>query len=243
MSLQINNLHVRIEEKEILHGVNLEVEKGELHVIMGPNGSGKSSLANSLMGHPKYEITEGSIILDGEDITELDPHKRAKAGLFLSMQEPPEIEGVTMSTFLRAAVEARTEEKQHPVTFFKQLESQMEELGVKKEVATRYVNLGFSGGEKKRAEILQLSVLNPTYAILDETDSGLDVDALRVVSEGMSNFKNNEHGVLLITHYNRILQYVVPDRVHIMIDGKIVESGGKELAEHIEVAGYTSYGA
>lgn len=241
MSLHINNLHVRIEEKEILHGVDLEVQKGEIHVIMGPNGSGKSSLANSLMGHPKYEITDGTIVLDGEDITELDPHKRSKAGLFLSMQEPPEIEGVTVSTFLRAAVEARTEEKQHPVKFFKQLQAQMETLGVKKEVATRYVNLGFSGGEKKRAEILQLSVLNPTYAILDETDSGLDVDALRVVSEGINNFRNEDHGVLLITHYNRILQYVVPDVVHIMVDGKILKSGGKELAEQIEAEGYNAF--
>lgn len=241
MSLHIQNLHVRIEEKEILHGVDIEIQKGELHVIMGPNGSGKSSLANSLMGHPKYEITKGNIILDGEDITELDPHKRSKAGLFLSMQEPPEIEGVTMSTFLRAAVEARTEEKQHPVKFYKQLEQQMQELGVKKEVASRYVNLGFSGGEKKRAEILQLSVLNPTYAILDETDSGLDVDALKVVSEGIHTFRNKEHGVMLITHYNRILEYVTPDMVHIMVDGKIVANGDATLAKEIEETGYQAY--
>lgn len=241
MSLHINNIYATVEQTEILHGVDLEVKKGEVHAIMGPNGSGKSTLANTLMGHPKYEVTEGSIILDGRDILALEPDERAKAGLFLSMQYPPEIPGVTISNFLRAAVEGITGEKQHPIKFYKSLQETMKTLGIDPEFAARSVNVGFSGGEKKKMEILQLAVLAPTYAILDETDSGLDVDALKVVAEGINHFRSAETGVLLITHYNRILEYIVPDVVHIMVDGKIVTSGRAELAKEIETTGYEQY--
>ena len=238
MSLRIEKLNVSVEETPILKGIDLEVKKGEVHVIMGPNGSGKSTLANALMRHPKYEITGGTVHVDDEEITELDVHKRAKAGLFLSMQYPPEVMGVTISTFLRQAMEAKTGEKQHPIKFYKWLQEKMEALHIDPEFAKRYVNSGFSGGEKKKAEILQLSILEPTYAILDETDSGLDVDALRIVSDGINQFRSEERGVLLITHYNRILQYIKPDRVHILKDGVITQSGGPELAEMIEEKGY-----
>lgn len=241
MSLNIQNLHTSVEETEILHGVNLEIKKGEVHAIMGPNGSGKSTLANTLMGHPKYTVSGGSVLVDGTDILELEPDERAKAGLFLSMQYPPEIPGVTISNFLRAAVEGLTGEKQHPIKFYKQLQETMKELGMDPEFAGRSVNAGFSGGEKKRAEMLQLAVLKPTYAILDETDSGLDVDALKVVAGGINNFSSENTGVLLITHYNRILEYVTPDVVHIMIGGRIVKSGGADLAKEIEETGYQSY--
>lgn len=241
MSLQIQNLYTSVEHTEILHGVNLEINKGEVHAIMGPNGSGKSTLANTLMGHPKYTVTVGDVRIDETSILELEPDERAKVGLFLSMQYPPEIPGVTISNFLRAAVEGLTGEKQHPIKFYKALQETMKELGMDPEFAGRSVNAGFSGGEKKRAEMLQLAVLKPTYAILDETDSGLDVDALKVVAEGINNFRSAETGVLLITHYNRILEYVTPDVVHIMVDGKIVKSGGAELAKEIEETGYQTY--
>ncbi len=241
MSLFLRTVSVEVEGKEIIHGLSLELPKGQVHVIMGPNGSGKSTLVNALMGHPSYTLTGGQIMLDGEDITQRAPDERSKAGLFLSMQYPPEIAGVTISNFLRMVYEAKMGEKQNPVVFYRFLQEKMEESQIDPTFAKRYVNQGFSGGEKKRAEILQLAVLDPTYAILDETDSGLDVDALKVVSEGINRFRSEEKGILLITHYNRILEYVTPDVVHIMIDGNIVKSGGAELAKDIEEKGYEGY--
>lgn len=239
--LEIKNLHVSVEKKEILHGIDLNIKPGEVHAIMGPNGSGKSTLANVLMGHPKYTITEGQIFLNSEEITNAKVSERAKKGLFLSMQYLPEVAGVTVSNFLRTAVGAITGEKQHPIKFYKKLIETMSALGFDESFAARYVNVGFSGGEKKRLETLQLVVLNPTYAILDETDSGLDVDALKVVGKGINDFRSPEKGILMITHYNRLLEYVVPNFVHIMSQGKIVKSGTKELAEQIEKSGYESF--
>jgi len=241
MSLIIKNLHVTTAGKEIVKGLSLTLKPGEVQAIMGPNGSGKSTLANALMGHPKYQITKGKIILDDAEITNESADKRARAGLFLSMQYPPEIPGVTITSFLRVAVGAMLGESQNPITFHKKLLEKMKELHMDPEFAKRAVNTGFSGGEKKRAEILQLAMLNPRYAILDETDSGLDVDALKIVAEGINHFKTKDRGILLITHYNRILKYVVPDIVHVMVDGKIVKSGGKELAEEIEETGYQKF--
>jgi Fe-S cluster assembly ATP-binding protein len=241
MSLEIKNLHVAIDKKEIVKGLSITLKKGEVHAIMGPNGSGKSTLANSLLGHPKYTVTNGNIIVDKKDVTKLLPQKRAQAGLFLSMQYPPEIPGVTIANFLRLTTNVRTGKNQNPFTFQQKLHEKMDELKMDKGFALRYVNTGFSGGEKKRAEILQLLMLDPTYAILDETDSGLDVDALRVVAAGINKFHTKNNGVLLITHYNRILEYVVPDVIHIMVAGKIVKSGGKELAHEIEKDGYKKY--
>ncbi|PIR03049.1 MAG: Fe-S cluster assembly ATPase SufC [Candidatus Magasanikbacteria bacterium CG11_big_fil_rev_8_21_14_0_20_43_7] len=238
MSLHIQNLHVSADGKEILKGVDLDVPKGSVVVIMGPNGSGKSTLANTLAGHPKYQITSGTIELDGADITQDKANERAKKGLFLSMQYPPEIEGVTIANFLRLAVNAQREEKLNPLKIHAMLVKKMKELAIDESFLRRYLNVGLSGGEKKKLEILQLSILNPTYAILDETDSGLDVDALRTVSDGINLFRGKEKGILLITHYNRILQYVKPDDVYIMQDGKIVKSGKSELAEEIEKKGY-----
>ncbi len=238
MSLEIKNLHVSVADKKILHGIDLELQKGKVVAIMGPNGSGKSTLSNVIMGHPKYTVTQGTVSVDGEDITTVKPDVRAKNGLFLSMQYSPEIAGVTVSNLLRISVESLTGEKQHPVKFYQKLQQTMKDLNIDPAFASRSINVGFSGGEKKRMEILQLAVLNPTYAILDETDSGLDVDALKVVAEGINKFKSPEHGVLLITHYNRILEYVIPDMVHIMMNGMIVKSGGKELALEIEKSGY-----
>ena len=241
MSLQIQNLHVSVEDKSIVKGLNLQIKPGEVHAIMGPNGSGKSTLANTLLGHPKYTITDGKILVDATDVTEMSTDEKAKHGLFLSMQYPPEIEGVTITNFLRLAYNALKGTAVNPLEFHRKLVEKMKTFGVDPSFATRYVNTGFSGGEKKRAEILQLAVLEPTYAVLDETDSGLDVDALKIVSEGINAFKNDKTGVLLITHYNRILDYVVPDFVHIMIDGKIVASGGKELAHEVEKSGYSNF--
>lgn len=238
MSLQIKNLHINVDNKEIVLGLNLTIKPGEVHAIMGPNGSGKSTLANTLMGHPNYTVTEGSIIVGKKNITTEKPDKRAKEGLFLSMQYPPEIPGVTVANFLRVATKAKTGKAVNPLDFHKALTAKMKELKMDPAFATRYLNTGFSGGEKKRMEILQLLMLNPTYAILDETDSGLDVDALKIVAEGINQFRSKEHGVLLITHYNRILEYVQPDFVHIMSKGKIVKSGGKELAHEVEKDGY-----
>lgn len=239
MSLKISNLHVSVDNKAIVKGLNLELHKDKVVAIMGPNGSGKSTLANALAGHPKYTVTNGEIMLDAVDITKLSPEKRAKAGLFLSMQYAPEIPGVTLANFLRIAVNSARGTTINPLTFRTELLQKMEELSIDPDFAKRYVNTGFSGGEKKRAEILQLAMLAPTYAVLDETDSGLDVDALKIVADGINRFKGPRHGILLITHYNRILQYVVPDVVHIMMDGKIVKSGGKKLAKEIELNGYT----
>jgi Fe-S cluster assembly ATP-binding protein len=240
MSVTINNLSVAVDEKIILNNLNLILQQGQVVALMGPNGSGKSTLANTLMGHPKYNITEGSISIDNTDITPLSPDKRSKLGLFLSMQYPPEIHGVTISQFLRLAYNAQHGETMNPLEFTEFLNEKMKELDMNPEFARRSVNAGFSGGEKKRAEILQLAVLNPTYAVLDETDSGLDVDALKIVAEGINRFRGKDKGVLLITHYNRLLNYVVTDVVYIMMKGKIVKSGGKELAEEIEKNGYSN---
>jgi Fe-S cluster assembly ATP-binding protein len=238
MSLEIQNLHVRTEEREILHGVDLTVKKGETHALMGPNGSGKSTLANTLMGNPAYEVTEGRILLDGEDLTEADPDDRAKAGLFLAFQYPVSIPGVSVANFLRTAINAGREEPIKVKEFGVLLKRNMEILKINREFTSRYLNDGFSGGEKKRAEILQLAMLQPAYAVLDETDSGLDIDALKIVSDGVNALSGPEMGSLIITHYTRILNYVKPDFVHIMLEGKIVQEGGPELADQLEEQGY-----
>jgi Fe-S cluster assembly ATP-binding protein len=238
MSLEIQNLHVRTEEREILKGVDLKVERGETHALMGPNGSGKSTLANTLMGNPTYEVTEGKILLDGEDLTEADPDERARAGLFLAFQYPATIPGVSVANFLRMAVNARREENIKVKEFGQILGKNMELLKIDRAFTSRYLNEGFSGGEKKRAEILQLAMLAPDFAVLDETDSGLDIDALRIVSDGVNAMRGDERGFLIITHYTRILSYVTPDFVHIMLDGQIVREGGSELAAELEDKGY-----
>ncbi|MFL5840360.1 MAG: Fe-S cluster assembly ATPase SufC [Thermoleophilaceae bacterium] len=238
MSLEIQNLHVRTEEREILHGVDLTIHKGETHALMGPNGSGKSTLANTLMGNPAYEITEGRVLLDGEDITEADPDDRAKAGLFLAFQYPVSIPGVSVANFLRTAINAKRDDPIKVKEFGELLKKNMEVLRVEREFTSRYLNDGFSGGEKKRAEILQMAMLEPTYAVLDETDSGLDIDALRIVADGVNALRGPNMGALIITHYTRILGYVRPDFVHIMLNGRIVQEGGPELADHLEERGY-----
>jgi Fe-S cluster assembly ATP-binding protein len=238
MSLEIQNLHVRTEEREILHGVDLVISKGETHALMGPNGSGKSTLANTLMGNPTYEITEGRILLEGEDITEADPDDRAKAGLFLAFQYPVSIPGVSVANFLRTAINAKREDPIKVKEFGELLKRNMEVLRVERQFTSRYLNDGFSGGEKKRAEILQMAMLEPAYAVLDETDSGLDIDALRIVADGVNALRGPSMGALIITHYTRILQYVRPDFVHIMLNGRIVQEGGAELADHLEEKGY-----
>ena len=242
--LVIKNLHVNIEDKEILKGVDLNVKQGEIHAIMGPNGTGKSTLAYTLMGHPNYEVTGGEVWFKDKDILELDPDERSRLGLFLAFQYPVAIPGVTVANFLRSAVNARRraenpEDKGVPIPEFrKMLKEQMSLLKMDHNFAGRYLNDGFSGGEKKRAEILQMAVLKPEIAILDETDSGLDIDALRVVADGVNALMGLDMGVLVITHYQRLLNYIKPDFVHIMLDGKIVESGGPDLALHLEDQGY-----
>ena len=238
MSLEIKNLHVRVEEREILHGVDLNVAKGETHALMGPNGSGKSTLANTVMGNPNYEVTDGQILFNGEDLTEADPDERARAGLFLAFQYPATIPGVSVANFLRMAVNARRDEPMKVKDFGKFMRQNVEMLKIDPEFVSRYLNEGFSGGEKKRAEILQLAMLRPEIAVLDETDSGLDIDALRIVSEGVNKLRGPEMGSLIITHYTRILEYVKPDFVHIMLDGRIVREGGSELADELEEKGY-----
>ena len=238
MTLEIQNLHVRVEDQEILHGVDLAVKKGETHALMGPNGSGKSTLANTLMGNPNYEVTEGRILLNGEDLTEADPDERAKAGLFMAFQYPATIPGVSVANFLRMAVNARREDPIKVKEFGSMLKENMELLRIRREFTSRYLNEGFSGGEKKRAEILQLAMLQPDFAILDETDSGLDIDALRIVADGVNAMRGDDRGFLIITHYTRILEYVTPDFVHIMLDGRIVHEGGPELATELEAKGY-----
>jgi Fe-S cluster assembly ATP-binding protein len=239
MSLEIRNLHVQIETgEEILHGVDLRVEKGETHALMGPNGSGKSTLANTIMGNPSYEITQGSIVLNGEDLTEADPDERARAGIFMAFQYPATIPGVSVANFLRMAVNAGRDEAIKVKEFGQLLRQNMEMLRIDPAFTKRYLNEGFSGGEKKRAEILQLAMLKPEIAVLDETDSGLDVDALRIVSEGVNSLRGPELGALIITHYTRILSYIRPDFVHIMLDGRIVREGGPELADQLEAEGY-----
>jgi Fe-S cluster assembly ATP-binding protein len=242
-TLEIQNLNVAVEGKAILKGVTLTVNKGEIHALMGPNGSGKSTLANALMGHPKYEITSGKILFHGEDIAELSADERARKGLFLAFQYPTAIPGVSVANFLRMALTARRKEmgmeKPLPPKEFRALvKEKMALLKMDESVAARYINDGFSGGEKKRAEILQMAVLRPEIAILDETDSGLDIDALRIVSEGVNALSGPDLGVLLITHYQRILNYIKPQFVHVLIDGRIVKSGGPELAHELEAQGY-----
>jgi Fe-S cluster assembly ATP-binding protein len=238
MSLEIQNLHVRIEEREILRGLNLTVRKGETHALMGPNGSGKSTLANTIMGNPAYEVTEGKILFHGEDLTEADPDERARAGLFMAFQYPATIPGVSVANFLRMAVNAKREEPIKVKEFGRLLGENMELLRIDRDFTSRYLNEGFSGGEKKRAEILQLAMLKPEIAVLDETDSGLDIDALRIVSDGVNALSGPDMGSLIITHYTRILDYVKPQFVHIMLDGRIVREGGSELADELEEKGY-----
>jgi Fe-S cluster assembly ATP-binding protein len=246
-TLQIKNLHVAIEtpegsEKEILKGVDLTVNSGEIHAVMGPNGSGKSTLSYAIAGHPKYRVTSGSITLDGQDVLQMSIDERARAGLFLAMQYPVEVPGVSMSNFLRTAVTAVRCEAPKLRLWVKEVKAAMTELDIDPQFGERSVNEGFSGGEKKRHEILQLGLLKPKIAILDETDSGLDVDALRVVSEGVNRFAETEHaGVLLITHYTRILRYIHPQFVHVFVDGRIVASGGPELADELEENGYVRF--
>lgn len=239
-TLTIKDLHVAIDGKEILKGVNLEINTGEIHAVMGPNGTGKSTLASAIMGHPRYEITGGSVTLDGEDLLEMEVDERARAGLFLAMQYPSEISGVTNADFLRTAINARRGEgNEIPLMkFIKDLDSKMELLEMDLDMAQRYLNEGFSGGEKKRNEILQLLMLEPKIAILDEIDSGLDIDALKVVSNAINQMRSSEFGCLIITHYQRLLNYITPDKVHVMMQGRIVKSGGPELALRLEEEGY-----
>ncbi len=247
--LEIKNLHVALEDgTEIVRGVDLSVDTNEVHAIMGPNGSGKSTLAYALMGHPAYEITEGEILLDGENVVELEADERAQRGLFLAFQYPYAVPGVTVASFLRSAVNAirkgRNGGADDPISikdFRARLTSAMEQLKVPREMAGRYLNEGFSGGEKKRVEILQMAMLDPRIAVLDETDSGLDIDALRVVAEGVRGLVGPQTGALVITHYQRILNYIRPDFVHVFVDGRIVEEGGPELAEKLEAEGYEAF--
>ncbi len=239
-TLTIKDLHVAIDGKEILKGVNLEIKGGEIHAIMGPNGTGKSTLSSAIMGHPKYEVTSGSITLDGQDVLEMEVDERARAGLFLAMQYPSEINGVTNADFLRSAINARRGEGNEVslMKFIRQMDKQMEYLEMDLDMAQRYLNEGFSGGEKKRNEILQLMMLEPKIAILDEIDSGLDIDALKVVSKGVNQMRNEDFGCLIITHYQRLLNYITPDYVHVMMQGRIVKNGGPELAQRLEAEGY-----
>ncbi len=238
--LTIENLRVSIEDKEILKGLSLEIKGGEIHAIMGPNGTGKSTLASALMGHPKYEVTGGSVSLDGEDVLEMEVDERARAGMFLAMQYPSEVSGVTNSDFMRSAINARREEGSEIslMKFIRQMDAKMKTLEMDESFAHRYLNEGFSGGEKKRNEILQLMMLEPRIAILDEIDSGLDIDALQVVAKGVNELKSPDLGVLIITHYQRLLNYINPDFVHVMMQGRIVKSGGPELAARLEAEGY-----
>ncbi|WP_438433076.1 Fe-S cluster assembly ATPase SufC [Gorillibacterium sp. sgz500922] len=240
MHFQIEGLRAKIENKEILKGLDLTIKNGEVHAIMGPNGTGKSTLASVLMGHPKYEVTEGTVTLDGEDLLEMSVDERARAGLFLGMQYPSEIPGVTNADFLRSAINARRGEGNEIslMKFIRQLEGKMKELEMNPEFAHRYLNEGFSGGEKKRNEILQMLLLEPRLTILDEIDSGLDIDALRIVADGVNSMRGEDRSFLIITHYQRLLNYIKPDFVHVMMQGRIVRSGGPELAERLENEGY-----
>lgn len=236
----VEGLKATIEGKEILKGIDIEIKGGEIHAIMGPNGTGKSTLASALMGHPKYEVTDGKASIDGEDLLDMAVDERARAGLFLAMQYPSEIAGVTNSDFLRSAINARRGEGNEVslIKFIRQMEGKMKELEMNPEFAHRYLNEGFSGGEKKRNEILQMMLLDPKIVILDEIDSGLDIDALRIVANGVNAMRSEERGFLIITHYQRLLNYITPDYVHVMMQGRIVKSGGPELAERLERDGY-----
>jgi Fe-S cluster assembly ATP-binding protein len=241
-TLEISNLHVRAEDKEILKGVDLSVGKGEIHALMGPNGSGKSTLANAIMGHPSLEVTEGSIVFNGEDVTETDPDERSRMGLFMAFQYPVSVPGVTVTKYLRTVMNAHREAQGlDPVSlkdFRKTVEAAMELVEVPREFTTRYLNEGFSGGEKKRMEILQLALQQPQLAVLDETDSGLDIDALKTVAHGVNTLKGPDMGVLIITHYQRILHMVEPTHVHVLYQGRIVKEGGPELVTTLEEKGY-----
>lgn len=239
-TLKIEELRSKIEGKEILKGLTLEIHGGEIHAIMGPNGTGKSTLASALMGHPKYEVTGGKVTLDNEDLLEMEVDERAQAGLFLAMQYPSEIAGVTNSDFLRSAINARREEGDEIslIRFIREMESKMKGLEMNPEFVHRYLNEGFSGGEKKRNEILQMMLLEPKFVILDEVDSGLDIDALRIVANGVNEIRSPDRGFLIITHYQRLLNYITPDFVHVMMQGRIVKSGGPELAHRLEAEGY-----
>ena len=236
--LKIENLQVEIDGQEIIKGLDLEVGKGEIHAIMGPNGSGKSTLANVLMGHPRYEVTGGAISFEGEDVFELEPDERAKLGMFLAFQYPSEVPGVSVANFLRTAVNAVREEELSPMDMYRLIQEKMKIMQMDPKFAERYLNEGFSGGEKKRNEILQMLMLEPRLAIMDETDSGLDIDALQVVSKGVNELRGPEFSAVIITHYQRILRYIEPDHVHVMLDGRLVTSGGKELALELEDKGY-----
>jgi Fe-S cluster assembly ATP-binding protein len=238
--LRVENLHVRIGDQEIVRGLSLAVPRGEVHAIMGPNGSGKSTLAKVMAGHPDYQVTKGKITMDGENILELEPDERARRGLFLAFQYPSEVPGVTIANFLRAALQASLPEGEEleATDYYAKLYEKMELLGMDRSFTSRAVNEGFSGGEKKRTEILQLAMLEPKYAVLDETDSGLDIDALKTVAHGVNSLRSSKIGILLITHYQRILNYIVPDHVHVMVQGRIVRNGGKELALELEERGY-----
>lgn len=252
--LTIKGLHIAVDSSadsgqavEVVRGIDLTIEKGEVHAIMGPNGSGKSTLVNTLMGHPKYSITKGEVRFQGKDLLAMKPHERAIAGLFLAFQYPKEIAGVTLRSFLSAAWNAQIpvrhpeQKKLSPIKFRKLLEEKMKTLHLDAGFAERHVNKGFSGGEKKKAEVLQMSVLEPTLALLDETDSGLDIDALKIVAEGIQAMRSKERSFLVVTHYARILDYLTPDHVHVMVRGKIVESGGAALAKKLEAQGYEKY--
>jgi len=245
--LEIKNLHVEIEDegKKILNGLNLTIEKGQVAAIMGPNGSGKSTLAYVLAGRPGYEVTEGDILLNGESILEMQPNERAAKGVFLAFQYPVEVPGVATMTFLRTALNAqrklRGENEVSTPEFIKLVRETSDKLGISQDMLRRGVNVGFSGGEKKRAEILQMAILQPSLAVLDETDSGLDIDALRIVSEGVNRLRSPERSMIVITHYQRLLNYIVPDVVHVMAKGRVVRTGGKELALELEAKGYAQY--
>ena len=238
--LEVKNLHVSIEEKEILKGVDLTIKTNEIHAIMGPNGTGKSTLAAAIMGHPSFTVTQGEILLDGENVLEMAVDERARAGLFLGVQYPSEIAGITNAEFMRAAINARREDdnKIPVMQFIRKMDEKMDLLDMSEEMAERYLNEGFSGGEKKRNEILQMMMIEPTFAILDEIDSGLDIDALKVVSKGINAMRGESFGALIITHYQRLLNYVTPDVVHVMMNGIVVKTGGAELAKRLEAEGY-----
>ena len=246
--LSIRNLHASIDGAEILKGLDLEMSKGEVHAIMGPNGSGKSTLAHVLMGHPAYEVTDGEVEFKDTNVLELEPDQRARLGLFLAFQYPAAIPGVTVANFLRMAVNAKrrsADGEENPIRipeFRKLLQENMEQLKIDRSMTSRYLNDGFSGGEKKRMEMLQMAMLQPEIAILDETDSGLDIDALRIVADGVNSLIGPEMGALVITHYSRLLRYIKPDHIHVLVEGRIVRSGGPELADELESDGYTPYG-
>ena len=242
-SIAIKNLHASVNGQEIIRGLDLEFRQGEVHAVMGPNGSGKSTLAKIMAGHPDYEVTEGDILLDGESIMQMEPDERARKGLFLAFQYPIEIPGVSNANFLRAALQSRLPEGEEldATDFYQRLYQKMDLLEIRREFTARSVNEGFSGGEKKRNEILQLAMLEPAFAVLDETDSGLDIDALQVVAKGVNQLRGPNLGILLITHYQRLLNFIIPDFVHVMARGRIVRTGGKELALELEAKGYESY--